>query len=95
MGKKCSTLECHSLAVAKSKDSGRLHCTECAIKVMKQWGPESLITLTKAKFPWKHPATRQCKNCGVLYNEYLISHTGGCPKCHITLPEYKNETAKN
>lgn len=91
MEKKCSTLECYSLAVAKSKDTGRVHCIKCAIKIMEQCGPGSLVTLTKAKFPWKYPPTGQCKNCGILYNKYLISHTGGCPKCHKTLPEYKNE----
>ena len=89
MSKECSTLECYSLAVATSKDTGRVHCIECAIKVMKQWGPDSLTTLTNVKFPWKYPATSKCKKCGTPYNEYLISHTGGCPKCHTTLSEYK------
>ena len=65
MSEVCGTLECHSLAVAKSKDTGRAHCTECALKIMKQHGPQSLVTLTKAKFPWKYPSTGQCKNCGV------------------------------
>lgn len=91
MEKECSTLECYSLAVAKSKDSGKVHCIECALKIMKQFGPRSLVTLTKAKFPWKYPVTGQCSQCNALYNRYLIAHTGGCPKCHKTLPEFRNE----
>ena len=91
MGKQCSTLERYSLAVAKSKVSGSLLCNECALKVMRQSGPQALVTLTKAKFPWKQPPTGQCKNCGALYNEYLIGLTGDCPKCRKPLPEYENE----
>ena len=89
MSKQCSTLFCHSLAVAKSKTSGSVFCNECALKVMRQSGPGGLVTLTNAKFPWKQPPTGKCKNCGILYNEYLIGLTGDCPKCRKPLSEYK------
>ena len=90
MEKQCDTLECYSLAVAKSKVSGAVLCNECALKVMRQVGPEALVTLTKAKFPWKQPITGQCKNCHTSYNKYLIGLTGDCPKCRKPLPEYCN-----
>lgn len=88
MSTTCGTLECHSIAVAKSKVSQTPLCNECALKVMRQSGPNALVTLPKAVFPWKKPATGICENCGVQYNEYLIGLTGDCPKCRKNLPEY-------
>jgi len=85
----CSILECYSKAVAKSKISGDLFCVKCAIKITEQHGPRVLVSLSNAKFPWRYPIGGQCPNCGVEYNEYLIAHTGGCPKCHKSLPQYR------
>ena len=87
---RCSVLECYSEAVAKSKISGDVYCIECAIKIVKQHGPRSIVSLSNAKFPWRYPIDGQCPSCGVEYNKYLIGLTGECPKCRENLPPYKN-----
>lgn len=86
---KCSTLECYSEAIAKSKISDSVYCVECAIKVVKQEGPSAIKTMANGKLPWKYPVEAQCPHCGVDYNRYLIGITGECPKCRKDLPEYK------
>jgi hypothetical protein len=82
----CSTLECHNVAIARSIDTGTVLCIECAIKVVKQHGPDTVETIEGMKFPWEYTPTSICDNCGVYYNMFLTSVTGGCPKCHKTLP---------
>lgn len=87
---KCDSLECCSEAVAKTKDTNRSFCVECAIKIAKHFGPDTMETLEGAKFPWDYPADRTCPHCKVRYNQYLINLTGDCPSCKKPLPEYTN-----
>lgn len=85
---KCSTLECHSVAVAESRDTGQKLCVECAIKIARHFGPATVRTLEGAKFPWEYPANKTCPSCKIGYNQYLIGATGDCPSCRRPLAEY-------
>lgn len=88
---KCSSLECHSKAVAKSTISGNVYCTECAIKLTKQHGPECMETLpNEGLFPWDRLIDGYCEHCGVAYTDYLVGTTGECPKCRRDLPHLKD-----
>lgn len=87
---KCSTMDCRSLAVARSPESDRFHCVECAIKIVKRFGPESIVSLPMARLPWEYPIANKCPACGVGYNRYLIGNTGDCPSCRRPLIEYHN-----
>jgi Zn finger protein HypA/HybF involved in hydrogenase expression len=78
---KCSTLECHSEAVATTLVGGNPKCIECSIKMTKVSGPDAVVTIVGGKFPWDYPADGICGNCGVPYNKFLIGHTGDCPNC--------------
>jgi rubredoxin len=90
---KCSTLDCHSEAVAVGVTSGKYKCNICALKIMAMSGPSAVKTLPDAKFPWDYPADDYCRSCGVQYNKYQIGHTGDCPMCRKDIPLYKG--AKN
>jgi len=85
----CSTLECYSEAVAKSKLSGDAYCIECAIKVCRSHGVNSVLSISNAKFPWRYPIDGQCPHCGNDYNKYLIGLTGECANCRKDFPMYK------
>lgn len=90
----CNTMSCFSEAVAKSVESGRVHCIECAVKIAKHFGPDSLETIPGKKFPWDYPGNMVCPHCGIRYNKYLINLTGDCPSCKKSLPEYTDTWAK-
>ena len=89
---KCCTLECYSVAMAKSTDTDREFCIECAIKIAKHFGPDKIVTLPGMRFPWDYGVDGHCPHCGISYNRYLINVTGDCPACKAPLPEYKRPT---
>lgn len=77
----CSSLGCHSLAVAKSRTSGMPLCNLCALRISYQFGVEVIETIPGEKFPWDRESDIVCPLCGVKYNGYTVAHTGGCPSC--------------
>lgn len=88
---KCGTLECFSEAVARSRISNTYYCVECACKVVRQHGPNELVSLhnVESRLPWgDYDDVRVCAECGNKYTKRLIGLTGDCPKCRKPLPEY-------
>lgn len=99
MRKVCQSLECHSTAVAKSIDTGQELCLMCSIKIVKQNGPRSMVSLGDSSIlPWEGCDDSEigvCENCGTQYTHYLIGHTGDCPKCRRPLPKEVLNGTKN
>ena len=91
----CSVLECKNKAIARSKISNDVYCVECALSVVKQHGPQSIVSLAGAKFPWRYPIEGQCPNCGINYNTYLMGRGGECPKCRVDLPIFNKRGDEN
>lgn len=87
---KCFTMECFSKAVAESKVTGKQLCIECALKVAKRYGVNTIKTLDGGGFPWDQRSLKICPSCGIHYNEYLIGTTGDCPSCRKPLQEYSS-----
>jgi len=86
---KCSTNECYSVAVSKSKVSGKPHCIKCSIKLIERFGIDTVKTIDKLafRFPWEADVEPIiCERCGLKFNKFFIAHTGDCPSCAFKVP---------